>query len=288
MYQFTHGSNELVLIDTPGFDDTFRDDAQVLQEVANYLASIYRQDMKLSGIVYLHDITKNRMSHGGTANLAMFQALCGDEPLKHVILATTRWGVLGEDSLKSADAFEHELETKQAYWGGMIAKGSKVFRFQNTKESALEVLDSLISRREEITLQIQQEMVNEGRSVASTSAGEQLNQKLLELEERLRQQMVAHEKAIADARQQHNVEMEAFKTAQAEKTAKLLRQIQSEKEKLQEDRRDETRQLDMKLNQLRKIYVEHEVSHKCQTCCQKAEVSSSAHRKKRSSDWRAR
>ena len=145
--------------------------------------------------------------------------------------------------------FEHELETKQAYWGGMIAKGSKVFRFQNTKESALEILDSLISRREEVILQIQQEMVNEGRSVASTSAGEQLNQKLLELEARLRQQMVAHEKAIADAKQQHNVEMEAFKTTQAEKTAKLLRQIQSEKERLQ-DRRDETRQLDMKLNQL--------------------------------------
>ena len=78
MYQFTHGSNELVLIDTPGFDDTFRDDTQVLQEVANYLASIYRQDMKLSGIVYLHDITKNSTSHGGTANLTIFQALYSD------------------------------------------------------------------------------------------------------------------------------------------------------------------------------------------------------------------
>lgn len=265
-YRFTHDSKELILIDTPGFDDTFRDDAEILQEVATFLEATYNQNIKLSGIVYLHDITKNRMAHGATANLAMFRALCGEKPLGSVILATTRWGILRKESHDIAVDFENQLKTNEKYWGGMIKHGSRVSRFQNSRESAMEILRPLIEKNTEITLQIQQEMAVEGRKVASTSAGAQLNQELLALDQKLQQQLLNHEKAIEKAKLRNDKEMEDFKTNEARKTQTMLRKIQDQESKLHEDRRDEVRQFDMKMNQLRKMHVDHEVSHSCRLC----------------------
>ena len=288
MHRCPYGSKELILVDTPGFDDTFRDDAQVLQEVATFLEMTYNQNMKLSGIIYLHDITKNRMTHGATANLAMFQALCGEEPLKNVILATTRWGDLQQEPHERAVRFEDDLKTNDNFWGGMVKKGSHVVRFENSKESALEILRPLVEQNKEVTLQIQQEMAVEKRSLANTSAGEHLNQELLALKNDLQQRMLAHEKAIEDANRQNNTAMEEFKSNEARKTQGALRKIQDQEARLHEDRRDEVRQYDMTMNQLRKRLAEHEVSHNCRTCTKNARLNSDTPRKKQFSNSRTR
>ncbi len=288
MYTCTYGSKQLILVDTPGFDDTFRDDAQVLQEVATFLEATYKKNIKLSGIIYLHDITNNKMGHAATANLAMFQALCGDDPLKNVILATTRWGDLQQDARDRAVDFEDELTTEEKFWGGMVEKGSRVLRFQNSRESAFEILRPLIKRAREMTLQIQQEMAVENRSLAKTSAGEQLNKQLLELEQKLEQQLLKHKKEIEDAKSQHNTTMEEWKTNEARKTQAALRKIQDEGIKLREDRRDEVRQFDMKMNQLTKRLAEQEVSHRCPTCGRDARLNSDNPRKKQFSNSRTR
>lgn len=80
------------LIDTPGFNDTLRSEAQVLTEIANYLEITYRvQHLKLDGIVYMQSIMDERMYGSSLRNLKMFRDLCGDSPMKNVVLVTNRW-----------------------------------------------------------------------------------------------------------------------------------------------------------------------------------------------------
>ena len=48
-------------IDTPGFDDTERTDADVLELIANFLRETYANGMLLTGIVLLQPVAGNRV-----------------------------------------------------------------------------------------------------------------------------------------------------------------------------------------------------------------------------------
>src|SRR5207249_2436104 len=82
----------LILIDTPGFDDTYKSDTEVLREIAGYLSVAYSNKVKLTGIIYLHRITDPRIQGSAMRNLRMFKKLCGSDSLGKVVLATTWWG----------------------------------------------------------------------------------------------------------------------------------------------------------------------------------------------------
>ncbi|KAL4246895.1 P-loop containing nucleoside triphosphate hydrolase [Abortiporus biennis] len=51
---FTLDDVPVVLLDTPGFDDTVLSDFDVLTKIASYLAESLQQGVNLSGIMYLH------------------------------------------------------------------------------------------------------------------------------------------------------------------------------------------------------------------------------------------
>ena len=82
---------EIILIDTPGFDDTNRTDTDTLQALATWLVANKATNIKLSGLIYLHRITDERIGHSAKRNLTMMQNLVGDTNLKNVILVSTRW-----------------------------------------------------------------------------------------------------------------------------------------------------------------------------------------------------
>ncbi|KAK0752967.1 hypothetical protein B0T18DRAFT_423602 [Schizothecium vesticola] len=90
-YQFSTGEYNVVLVDTPGFSDTYSSDTEILLDLARWLEVTYRQDAKLTGIIYLHRITDVRMDGGVMRNLKMFRKLCGDQPMKNIIITSTFW-----------------------------------------------------------------------------------------------------------------------------------------------------------------------------------------------------
>jgi hypothetical protein len=49
------------VLDTPGFDDVALTDSEILQDLATELASIYKGQRKLVGLIYLHDISQVKM-----------------------------------------------------------------------------------------------------------------------------------------------------------------------------------------------------------------------------------
>lgn len=167
-YPHTDGTRNIVLVDTPGFDDTFMTDVQVLQRIADWLKSTYEKNVKLSGVLYLHRISDNRVGGTPLRNYKMFKELCGKDNFKNVILVTTMWDAVTEEV---GSAREQELHAE--FWKAMIALGSTTHRFEGTTESAWKIINSLsvpplASLR---PLQIQWEMVDEHIPLLSTSAG---------------------------------------------------------------------------------------------------------------------
>jgi hypothetical protein len=156
-------------VDTPGFDDTRKTDTDILSDIADWLNCAYSNQIKLTGIIYLHRIQDVRITGSALTNLRMFKKLCGDNGLGSVVLATTMWDFAPDG--KGPDR-EKELMAKPDFWKYMIDKGSEVFRQDRGKESANHIIERLMKKRKSVVLDIQHEMVDDNLKLHETGAGQ--------------------------------------------------------------------------------------------------------------------
>jgi hypothetical protein len=103
-------------------------------------------------------------------NLSMFRELCGENALHNVILTTTMWDELGEDSIVGATR-EYELRTK--IWKPMMDRGCKIARFAGTRESAWQLISTF--NHSHYPVKLQEELVDQGKKLNETSAYAVLN-----------------------------------------------------------------------------------------------------------------
>jgi myosin heavy subunit len=163
------------LIDTPGFDDTYKSDTDILKDLAYYLAKSYGNGYRLTGIIYLHPITHNRLTGSAFKNLRTFRKLCGKQSMSSTVLATTMWG-----DISPADGAARELELKETaeFWGDMVREGSAVYRHTNDHNSAMNIISHLIDRNTTTVLGLQVEMVDENKSLEDTEAGREVDNEM--------------------------------------------------------------------------------------------------------------
>jgi hypothetical protein len=119
-------------------------------------------------------------------DLELFQKLCGeklygDKFYECVILTTTMWAEEPQPNDPEEVVFqERQAQLEQEYWADMIAGGARPERFRGTRESAWEILDSVINaaaerQRNRIVLEIRQELVDLAKPVPATKAGQHLH-----------------------------------------------------------------------------------------------------------------
>ena len=108
---------------------------------------------------------------GGAAksNLHLFKQLCGEESLVNVIFATNFWG---DVTLQIGERREQELRT-EAFFKPALDCGARMTRHYHTAESARSILTELLKTSAKPLL-IQQEMVEENKTIAETTVGRQL------------------------------------------------------------------------------------------------------------------
>ncbi|GJJ78402.1 hypothetical protein EMPS_10761 [Entomortierella parvispora] len=188
----------VLILDTPGFDDTERSDFQVLTEVADYLARLYKDDFRVSGILYLHNILENRVRGSALKNLQIFEKLCGEDSLQNVVMLTNRWGMMDEDQ-----ALEREEELKTEYWNLYLAAGCKVDRYRD-KSDLDRIFESILCYRPAV-LQIQRETVELNKPLDETAAGEVVNAELAKQEQIQREAL----EAMAEIQDRNTQEMKA-------------------------------------------------------------------------------
>ena len=87
-------------------------------------ASRLRIHEPISGILYFHRITDNRVGGVATKNMRLFRKICGDAGLSHVLLCTTMWDIVAPST---GEAREHEL--RDDFWAPMLAAGAGVVNF---------------------------------------------------------------------------------------------------------------------------------------------------------------
>ncbi|KAH8103309.1 P-loop containing nucleoside triphosphate hydrolase protein, partial [Cristinia sonorae] len=221
---FDVAGRRMRLIDTPGFDDTTKSDSEILRMIAEFLADAYRQDKKLSGIVYMHRISDTRMSGVSKRNFGMFRSLCGEKTLRNVVLVTNMWGEIQQSV---GEAREHELATDDILFKPVLDKGAAMARHMNSSESALAILQRFVDNHPE-ALAIQTEVVEEGRGIDDTTAGVDLQREMTrEIEEAKRRQedevRRVREAMEATAREQERRHAEEMKKARLEMEENIRR-----------------------------------------------------------------
>ncbi|KAF9038045.1 hypothetical protein BJ165DRAFT_1553863, partial [Panaeolus papilionaceus] len=169
--------SSIVLVDTPGFDDPERTNAQILELIAKWLEQSYREKRLINGIIYLHRITDIRFDSGASDTLRLFQHLCGGHVFGHVALTTSMWNEVPPTAM--AQAREKEAELKDTHWRPMLLRmhPSLVARFDSTtddtaRDTAVEVIWKLIQQTtDKNALLLQKEMVDEKKTLIKTKAG---------------------------------------------------------------------------------------------------------------------
>ncbi|TLD22138.1 hypothetical protein PspLS_08118 [Pyricularia sp. CBS 133598] len=177
IFDFEFEGRQVFLIDTPGFNDTKKSDAETLATVSTYLGTSYAQNVFIHGILYLHRITDNRVSGSAKRNFEMFRALCGEASYANVSLITTMWTDKGrKDQLRR----EAELRRDPKFFGSIISGGASLLRHGEYGNDPLQLRDSALSivrqliiqcRPGPIVLLIQHELVEEKKVLDDTSAG---------------------------------------------------------------------------------------------------------------------
>lgn len=229
---------KIFLIDTPGFDDTYRSDTDILREIADWLAQAYQFRVRLTGIIYLHRIIDVRIGGSGMKNLRMFRKLCGEQGLGSVVLATTMWSLCpAADASRREDQLVHQNDL----WKYLVGRGARVFRQDDDAVSGQQIIDYLINRAQPMTLDIQREMVDQGLKLAETSAGREVQEELERLKEK-------HEKEMREIRQ----DMEEAMAEKDEERQEELREYRAQIDRQMREAAEQTRQLEASREQLRR------------------------------------
>lgn len=228
-------------------------------------------------------------------NLYMFQRLCGDRGLSSVILATTMWA-----SLESTEAGqevgrkrEEELRMPQ-FWGSMVDRGSEIIKHDGTKESARSIISRLVEKGTQVVLDIQVQLVEENKTLDETSAGQFIQQELLDARKRFEKdladyqesmeaamhdkddallQALKKEKEAAEAKEKARLEdwkklnitvqqLSQEKDKEYRKLAETLERNQQSNEQLEQERYSQTKAFEDSLRQLHKALRDGETRHK--------------------------
>lgn len=191
MVPISIGQSKVLVIDTPGFDDTTRTDSEILDEIARILTAQYKIGLELKGVVYVHRITDIRYSNSAVKTFEIFKKICGDQALKNVLLVTSRWHEV-DPGLGS----DRERQLRERFWSYMLAKGSAMSRFHGDRDSAISLVSQLLCK-DTVTLSLQKELVDQGKRLDETVAGSYVNDNL----EKLKRQYESELASLAKLRQ---------------------------------------------------------------------------------------
>ncbi|KAF1347140.1 hypothetical protein BDV97DRAFT_371654 [Delphinella strobiligena] len=148
-YSFKHHSGRVIhLIDTPGSFCSKLRTREMFSDLFASLTRAYGQSCKLNGIIYLHRITDPHLGGPGLDYTNCFKRICGEGAFKNIVLATTMWtDQHGRLNVPHDVAVQREnlLTESDRSWGIMNDMGSRVVRHTPDKDSAMDILEGLMS-----------------------------------------------------------------------------------------------------------------------------------------------
>lgn len=222
MYQIP--DTNVHLMDTPGFDDTYLSDADILKNIATALVDTFNDQADIQGALYIHQVTEARMRGSGRKNLIMFQNVLGMKGMNHCRLVTTKWSLQSASVSKER---ERELCEKKEFWQPLLAAGAQTVRFGDSMESAIDIIIPLLQGPAFEPLLVE-EVVQGHKTIEETHAGRVVNDDLEKAEK-------MHAADIADLKARERKatgEMREMMRAEREEHEAALLKVAREKEVL--------------------------------------------------------
>jgi len=210
----------------------------VLKEITDWTSQTYKEKRLLSGIIYLHRITDLRMEGSAVKNLIMFKKLCGPGALRNVFLTTTQWSKVDQ---AAGEIRENGICGDPKFWGLLIEKGATVQRFHGTRESGLKLIDKLMPNKPE-ALDIQDQIVEQGKTIVETDAGQWINAELIEQQKKFKEEIETLERERQEAIKEKDDEMRELIAEEQAKAKERLERAVAEKKQLEEMHAREMRQ----------------------------------------------
>jgi len=195
---------KVILIDTPGFDDTTRSDTEVLGDIALYLSMLSKSPVKLIGVLYCHRVTDVRLSGSSMKSIVMLKKLCGVDSYQHVFVVTTMWDNLDNEAQGNVRA--KQLFTNKEFFGDMVDNGARRWRFRKTKEDARTLIAKLLNDDGNVVLDIQWQLAH-GQSLEETTVGAFIYQDLLDRRKKYVEELRELEQALKEARESRDTDM---------------------------------------------------------------------------------
>ncbi|CAE6433778.1 unnamed protein product [Rhizoctonia solani] len=245
---FQIDGRSVVVLDTPGFDDDEVSDVGTLKQIAGYLSSNYGQGQILSGIIYLHRITDNRMGGASARTFNLFRKMCGTQTLKNVIIATNMWSNPPSDKQKS-----REQQLQSNFFREALEGGARMFRRDTRgRESAHSILRHLIGQAP-LPLRIDIETVDERKPLHETEVGQAVEVRLLE---RVNKQDEAIKEARRELEQAHLDEaLNAIKfREEVEKEQNAMDELKAQIDSLRQGMEEERRKYRIQLEEEKRLF----------------------------------
>jgi hypothetical protein len=95
--------------------------------------------------------------------------MCGQKAIPHVVIVTTMWAYVPKEM-----GNKREEALRRDVWKDILGDGFSVVRFQDTYESAWNIVGNITRKEMAATLLIQEEMCNAGKLLSETKAGRNL------------------------------------------------------------------------------------------------------------------
>ncbi|KAJ5440243.1 P-loop containing nucleoside triphosphate hydrolase protein [Penicillium daleae] len=185
------GRSKVLLLNTPDFGDAQRTDSEILTEIAQILSAQYQLGVELKGIIYIHSITDVRYSRSSVTTFEIFKNICGERALHNALLVTSRWNEVSESI-----GAERERALRDRFWAYMLRRGSHLSRFHGDHNSAVSLVSQLLMK-ETVVLELQGELVREGKQLGETAAGMYINGNI---EEKSVQQQITRKRSSLTSR----------------------------------------------------------------------------------------
>ena len=170
----------IYLADSPGFGDTYRDDASILADLDEALAELFcEKDVKTVGVLFLHSLTDAKMKGGAMRNLILLDKLVGTNNLQRCRLVTTKQSLA---LARHPDIIEKELRDNKDFWKPLLDNGANMVRFEDSTDSALKIIKPLVGRSK-VVLRVTDETQRQMRVLGDTAAGREVNQEIIRAKE---------------------------------------------------------------------------------------------------------
>ncbi|KAH7339987.1 P-loop containing nucleoside triphosphate hydrolase protein [Rhizoctonia solani] len=232
---FKVDGQDVVLFDTPGFDDTTISDADTLKRIAEFLESMYRRGIKLKGIVYLHRITDMRMTGASARTFRLLRSLCGAKNLSNVIIVTNMWS-----DPPTEDELLRERQLQSDFFKSALDDGALIMRREHPgQQSAHGILRALLPKPA-VDLLIQEELYK-GVPLPETEAGRmvraEIEAKLSKQDQELKDLREEIKALVMDSNTKAERELEQYRERKEREMSLLRAQLASLTMEIEEGRR---------------------------------------------------